>query len=470
MWNSAKKAYNSRKSGQPFFCIFNLGVSHESSLHQVKPVVSEYLEADFKLPPYHPDTPEIRSNWVNYYKIITKLDTQIGKILADLEEAGLAEDTIVFYYADHGGILPRSKRFLYDSGVRVPMIVRFPKKYQHLAPSKPGTRTERLVSFVDLAPTLLSLTGIKIPEQMQGEAFLGSQAAPPRDYVYMFRGRMDERYDMMRGVRDGRYKYVRNYLPHRIWGQHLNYLWRMPATRSWQQAYKDGKCNAAQRAFWESKPTEELFDLESDPWEVNNLADSPKHKEILQRMCAANRAHLLKTFDSGFLPEGLMIARAGDDTIYEMVRDPKRYPLERLMAAAELAGDRDPKSVDKLIGLMKDDDAGVRYWGATGCAALGNKSLAAADALTALLKDPSPNVRIAAAEALCTMGRTDDALAVLVELLDHPNNSVALHAINTLENIGPRALPALSAIKAASKKGKYVGRVAEHLISQLEKK
>jgi len=473
IWNTAKKAYRSRRPGQPFFCIFNLGVSHESSLHEVDPVVPEYLEEDFQLPPYHPDTPEIRSNWVNYYKIITELDAQIGKILSDLEKAGLADDTIVFYYADHGGILTRSKRFLYDSGVRVPMIVRFPEKYQHLAPSKPGTTTDRLVSFVDLAPTLLSLAGVKIPDRMQGEAFLGPQTAPPREYVYMFRGRMDERYDMMRGVRDKRYKYIRNYLPHRIWGQHLNYLWRMPATRSWQKAYEEGKCNEAQSAFWETKPTEELFDLKADPWEVNNLVDSPKHKEILSRMRAANRAHLLKTRDAGFLPEGEMIARAGKDTIYEMVRDENRYPLQRLMAAAELAGSREPKAVDKLIGLMEDEDAGVRYWAATGCAALGKKSSAAADSLTALLDDPSPNVRIAAAEALCTIGRTADALPVLEKLLDHPSMPVALHAINTLENIGESARPVLDAMKEAAetgekKKANYITRAATHAVSRLE--
>jgi len=467
MWDSAKDAYNSREPGQPFFCIFNLGTSHESSLHSSK-VVPEYLEADFELPPYHPDTPEIRSNWVNYYKIITKLDKQIGKILEDLEKAGLADDTIVFYYADHGGILPRSKRFLYDTGVHVPMIVRFPEKYQHLAPGKPGTRTDRLVSFVDLAPTVLSLVGIKIPQQMQGEAFLGPQQTKPRQYVYMFRGRMDERYDMMRGVRDGRYKYIRNYLPHRIWGQHLNYLWRMPATRSWQQAYKDGKCNEIQSAFWKTKPTEELFDLKADPWEVNNLADSPKHQEILRRMRAANRRHLLETRDTGFLPEGEMIARAGDDTIYEMVRDPERYPLERIMNAAELAGCRDPRNVDKLIGLMKDDDAAVRFWAATGCAALGKPAAGATDALTSLLKDPSPNVRIAAAEALCTIGRPGEAVPVLAELLNHSNSAVALQAINTLDNIGPQARPVIKAMKAARGKSGYVSRAATHAVSQLE--
>ena len=180
VWDESSKNahYKNRKEGQPFFAIFNLGVSHESSIH--KSIPNEELRHDPSkviLPPYHPDTPEMRHDWAQYYDKIEDLDTQVAAILKELEDSGLAENTIVAYYGDHGGVIARSKRFVYESGTRVPMIWRFPEKYSHLAPGKPNTRTDRLVSFVDLAPTMLSLVGIDIPKYMQGNAFLGMQPA-----------------------------------------------------------------------------------------------------------------------------------------------------------------------------------------------------------------------------------------------------------------------------------------------------
>ena len=224
-WNACSKraGYGKRKPGQPFFSFVNITVSHESSIHR-KQAKTRHDTAKVPLPPYHPDTPDIRHDWAQYYDKVEDMDGRVGRILDKLEADGLADDTIVFYYADHGGVLCRSKRFLYDTGTRVPMIVRFPKNYRHLAPGKPGTRTDRIVSFVGLAPTLLSLAGIKVPDHMQGEAFLGAQARPERDYAYLFRGRMDERYDMARAIRDKKYKYIRNYMPHRIWGLHVAYI------------------------------------------------------------------------------------------------------------------------------------------------------------------------------------------------------------------------------------------------------
>ena len=470
-WDQITKGhYKNRKPGQPFFAVFNLTVSHESSLHGSK-VEPEYLAADFRLPPYHPDTPEVRSNWVQYYQVISRLDEQVGNILSELDEAGLADETIVFYYSDHGGILPRSKRFLFETGTHVPMIVRFPPKYRRLAPAKPGSRLDRPVSFVDLAPTVLSLAGIPIPKHMQGAAFLGKQAAEPSEFTYMFRGRMDERYDMMRAVRSRRYRYIRNYMPHRIYGQHLNYLWRMPATQSWEQAYKDGKCNPLQSAFWQCKPTEELYDLNADPWEVHNLAADPAHQDVLQKMRSANREHILRIRDAGFLPEAdmMMRAAAAGITIRQMAQDPALYPLERIMAAAELAGQRDPENLPQLIRLLADDDSGVRFWAATGCIALGDAANPAAGALEPLLNDPSADVRIAAAEALCLIGRCESGLKTLETLLEHDHPSVALHAANALGNLGDLARPALPAIKETAKKADgYVKRAVDHTLEVLQ--
>ncbi|MDH3583981.1 MAG: sulfatase-like hydrolase/transferase, partial [Phycisphaerae bacterium] len=453
--------HRKRAKGQPFFAVYNIGTSHESSLH--RKLDTSLAKASVQIPPYHPDTPEIRANWAMYHQIIRRMDQQVGDLLAQLEREGVADDTVVLYYADHGGILPRSKRFLYDTGVHVPMIARFGANVTDLAPHPPGTKTDRLVSFVDLAPTVLSLAGLPIPDHMQGEAFLGPRAAKPRDYVYCFRGRMDERYDFSRAVRDKRYKYIRNYNPHRIYGQHLDYLWKMPATRSWEAAYRAGKCNRAQRAFWESKPVEELYDTQTDPWEVKNLATDPAHADRLKRMRSANRKHMMAIRDSGFLPEAMMLQEAGGKPVHDLVRDEKRYPLQRIMEAADAAVAGTPADLPKLIALMKDPDVpALRYWGATGCVILGRQAEPAVRTLGSLLRDPSSSVRVAAAEALVGIGEQDPALDVLAQLVADKDQHVALHAVNVLENLGHKARPALAALQAAKKRSGYVSRAAGH--------
>ena len=215
-WDEGK-SWKDAPGGKPWMLVLNSMITHESCLHG-SVVHPEYLKEAFTLPPYHPDTPEIRSNWVEYYHDMTKMDAWVGKLLDQLDQDGLADDTIVFYYSDHGGILPRSKRFCLDSGLHVPMIIRFGKHFQNLAPAQAGSKLDRMVSFIDLPPSLMSLAGAPIPAQFQGKAFLGPSAAEPREYVFGFRNRMDETYDFVRTVRDRQYRYVRNYLPHVIPG------------------------------------------------------------------------------------------------------------------------------------------------------------------------------------------------------------------------------------------------------------
>ncbi|NQU85405.1 MAG: sulfatase, partial [Mariniphaga sp.] len=238
IWNESSRNahYKNRKEGQPFFAVFNSTISHESSIH--KSIPNEHLRHDpelVPLPPYHPATPEMKHDWAQYYDKVEDMDSSVGKILQELENEELAENTIVFYYGDHGGVLARSKRYVYESGTKVPFIVRIPEKYKYLFPAKEkGSKVDRLISFVDLAPTLMSIAGKPIPEFMQGNAFLGKQKTKDPEYAYMFRGRMDERYDMSRAVRDQKFRYIRNYMPYRPYGQHLDYLWLAPSIRSWE--------------------------------------------------------------------------------------------------------------------------------------------------------------------------------------------------------------------------------------------
>jgi N-sulfoglucosamine sulfohydrolase len=274
---------------------------------------------------------------------------------------------------------------------------------------------------------------------------------------------------MWRAVRDTRYKYIRNYMPHLPYSQYLDYLWRMPATRAWEREYRAGNLNEIQRRFFEPKPTEELYDLAADPHEVNNLADDPRHAERLRRMREALREWILDIRDTGFLPEAEMLFRSEGATPYEMARASGKYDLESILKAAEAAGDRDPADLPKLIKFLRDEDSAIRYWGAVGCLALGEKSKPAIDELSRVLHDASPNVRIAAAEALSELGSTEDVLAVLTEALDHPSEEVQLHAANVVDRVDEKARPLLDKMRElAGTESKYVQRVMEKAVSDLE--
>ncbi|MGC3946246.1 MAG: sulfatase-like hydrolase/transferase [Chryseolinea sp.] len=442
--SSTTATYKNRKEGQPFFAVFNLMVSHESSLH--KPLDTLHHDPNkVPLPPYHPATAEIKHDWAQYFDKVETMDQQVGALLKELEGQGLAENTIVFYYADNGGVLPRSKRFLFESGLHVPLIVRIPAKYKHLTENSSGTVTDRIVTFLDFAPTVLSLAGVKPPLNMQGTAFLGNFAGAHSRYGYGFRGRMDERIDLSRTVRDKKYRYVRNYLPHLIYGQHLHYLWLAPSTRSWEEAYNSGKLNATQSAFWREKPAEELYDVGADPFNINNLAGNKSYDSILVRLRKANDEWLKASKDIGFIPEAILYELSKDGVLMERVDYSK---LPRIVETASLASSRDPKDLTKVSGRFKDPDASVRYWAAIGCSVLPKQASMYSNALKKMLNDKEGAVQVAAAEALWRIGEKEVALQALTAALSHPHTFVRVQAMNVLQYLGKDAIPVLSKIKS----------------------
>jgi hypothetical protein len=380
--------------------------------------------------------------------------------------------------------MPRSKRWPCDSGLHVPLVVYVPEKFKHLAPPeyKPGGKSDRLVSFLDFAPTMLSLAGLKPPEWLQGHAFMGRHTAEPQPFIYGFRGRMDERYDLVRTVTDGRFVYVRNYMPHKIYGQYIEYMFQTPTTRVWKKLHDEGKLNPVQDAFWNTKPAEELYDLRNDPDEVKNLADKPEHEETFKKLRRAQQDLAVKIRDVGFLPEGELHSRSEGSTPYDMGRDDKKYPMRRVFDTAELASLMKPEALPPLRKAFQDDDSAVRYWAALGILMRGKKGAeAAADELRAALKDGSPYVRIVAAEALARYG--DDAelkqcLAALVEHADADKNNVfvAVAALNALDALGSKAAAVADAIKKLPTKAKvpdpryapYVPRLTEDLAAQFK--
>jgi len=478
-WDESSRNAHWRKRpdpAPPFFSVFNHEVTHESCLFptQDRPLTFTPTDpAKVRLPPYQPDTPEMRADWARYYDCLTLMDGQIAAKLKDLADAGLAENTIVFYYSDNGGVLPRSKRFLQESGTHVPLIVYFPPKWRHLAPAPPGSRLQEPVSFVDFAPTVLSLAGVKIPAYMQGRAFLGPAKAAPNKFVFLTRDRMDERYDMMRSVATGRWLYIHNYRPDLAYVQPLDYMFQARGYQSWARMAREGKLTTATAQFWGEKPTEELYDMLADPDSVKNLAGNAAHRATLERMRAALRQRVLEVKDNGFLPEGSALEG------YDASHQPGAYPVEKVFILANLASERSPVNLPKLIEALADPCEPIRWWAAQGCTMLREKAASAERALRQRLDDPSGAVQVAAAEALARLGKTDTALPVLERWLKNADSPWSgLQAANVLDRLGERARPALPVMRAtfqrvadetgATNPLQYQQRILERILAVLD--
>lgn len=471
-WDACSRQahWRNRAAGQPFFSVFNHEVTHESCLFPANEP-SLFDPAKMRIPPYQPDTPEMRADWARYYTRMKRLDDQIASKLKDLADAGLAEDTIVFYYSDNGGVLPRSKRFLEESGTHVPLIVYFPPKWRHLAPAAPGARIKDPVHFIDFAPTVLSLAGAKIPAYMQGRAFAGPAKAAPNEFVFCTRDRMDERYDMMRSVMDKRWLYIHNYRPDLPYVQPLQYMFQARGYQSWARVAREGKLTPATAMFWGEKPTEELYDTLADPDSVHNLAADPAHRETLDRMRAALEKRVFADKDNGFLPEGSALEG------YDASHAAGAFPIERVFALANLASERNAANLPKLMEALDNPCEPIRWWAAQGCAMLRKKAAPAEAVLRQRLADPSGAVQIAAAEALAQLGKLEEALPVLERWIQQSDTvPFVLQAGNVLDRLGAASRPALPALKtalAAASKQRGKGepspvRILTHVIDVLE--
>ena len=301
-------------TNRPFFGYVNIFVTHES---QIRSTNGQYAKntahlksaerrdpAEMKVPSYYPDAPEVRRDIANYYELATALDYRLGEILQRLEEVGLADNSIVVFFGDHGWGMPRGKRWIYDSGMHVPLIVRWPGKI------KPGSTRDDLVTFTDFAPTMLSLADAPVPRELTGRVFLGNHAGPSRKYVFAARDRMDETYDRIRTVRTDRYQYIRNFHPELPYSQRIAYAEEMPTLQVWRRLNGEGKLSPAQKLFFaSSKPAEELYDLSSDPHEIRNLAELPEYRTTLAELRSALDNWITETHDLGSVPETELIKR-----------------------------------------------------------------------------------------------------------------------------------------------------------------
>ena len=437
-------------NGQPFFAVYSFSESHASTFkmtpEQVRNERSNLLKPDelhdpksAPIPSFVPDTPLARERTALFYDTLTQVDYHVGEVLSNLEKQGLSENTIVFFWTDHGTGYPRGKTHVYDDGLRVPLIVRFPKAYQHFAPGSPGSVVNDLTMTMDMGPSVLSLAGVPIPDHFQGKAFLGPESSRPREYVCGARDRLDNCNEMIRTVRDQRYRYIRNFLPHRPYGSFFpdgGFFREIPTEGTPEHAFWDTSClpgeqkihdpdgvflmplpeSYSEYLIWqESKPFEELYDLEEDPEAVDNLAGNPEFDAITERMRKTLFAWMIETRDLGLIDETEMIVRAAeyDSVNYEVGTQCQNF--ERILETADLSRlGEEGRAI--LFERLDDPDSAIRYWAVTGLMSF-EEDDDTIQKLTQLVNDNSLSVSLAAGDALCRFEQPEKAIATFTRAL-----------------------------------------------------
>lgn len=426
-----------RKPNQPFFAVFNTTATH---MGRMRTITTEgrglYDElgidpTNIKLPSHVPDLPDVRSDLAVHLESYLGVDAWLATFLKDLKLRGLEEDTIIFFYSDHGGTLPRGKGFPFESGLNIPLIVHVPEKWAKTYGVKQGVIEERLVGFEDFAPTVLNLAGIEIPDFMQGTPFLGADTSVEKSYQFGFRTNQENyHYDPSRTVSDGKYKYIRNYIPHKPFALRNLYQWGLPANLAWDEYVLSGKCtNEEWLQPFKPKASEMLFDLEKDPNELNNLANNSNFKNKLIELRTAVSRHIRESKDLGFFVRGLRKKEGG---LYNWVNE-TNFPIEDMYVAVEKASMPTLEDVDYLSTLLSNKHPEMRYWGAVGFNTLASRGQLenAPLALENAMKDPTTEVSTMAAEALCYISDNDEALSILFERFKD-NDNPAYSALETL--------------------------------------
>jgi arylsulfatase A-like enzyme len=436
--SSPRASYRKRGEGQPFFHVQNFTTTHESRLHfseqQMRTEKTTTDPDDVEVFPYHPDTPTFRYTYARQLDQHRKLDEEIGKFLQQLEDDRLLDETIIFFYGDHGGVLPRSKGYVYESGLQVPMVVRFPAMWQHLAPAKPGTRIDGFVNFFDLAPTVLHLAGIDVPEEMDGRPFLGDgitlEELNSRNGTFGYADRFDEKYDLVRSGREGKFKYIRNYQPFNFDGLYNEYRYKMLAYAEWGKLADEGKLNEIQQQFFEPRAAEALYDLEADPHEVHNLAGDPAHAETLARLRQAMRQQVTLMPDLSFYPEPYFLEHGAEDPVEFGRRH--RDDITRLVQVADLSLQEFPDVRTAIAKALASEDPWQRYWGSIVCSSFGKQAAEFVETARRLSRTDKENlVRVRAAEFLGLIGADDPRPVLQQAVADAGSPTEANLILNT---------------------------------------
>ena len=453
--NWDRTAYFRETNGeQPFFSIINLFNSHESRVkrdmkNQTRDLTNTKHNPDaLTIPTYYPDALQIRQVMAQYYDNVGDIDSALSGILETLVSDGLAKDTIIFFFSDHGTGVPRSKRSPYNSGLHIPLIIHVPQKFEHLANLKAGTKTDDIVSFIDFAPTVLALTNEKIPSHLQGTPFLLTGKNSETQHAFGFRDRMDERFDVVRTARSRRFHYIKNFMPHHPHGQYIDSMYRShEVARVWKSATQNGSPPAIQSSFFSERPNEELYDILVDPFETNNLADDREYEDILVGMRVATVEWMQEIKDIGLIAESELQKKSAHSSVYDMGQNASTYNFEQTLKIAELASQKNVSNISELIASTKHNSDTVRFWGTLGILALKQDGRDALPSLSLLLKDTSVAVRVIAAEAMCHLNKCSDSLKVLENVLLNESGAAQLRAAVALDNLDEKVAPILPAIE-----------------------
>lgn len=439
-WDESSRTASWRKRrspNQPFFHMESHAQSHESSLHFSQEVFeNEETTTDpesVKLADYFPNTAKFRYTHARYHDRMAVIDEIVGSTISKLKEDGLLEDTFVFYFGDHGGVLPRGKGYIYESGLHVPLVVRVPDKWQHLIDRKNGSRAPGFVSFIDFGPTVLNLAEVKVPEQMDGIPFLGkgitAVEVDARDECYGYADRFDEKYEFIRSLRKGKYQYIRYFQPFLPDGLQNNYRYRMLAFTEWRDLYKDGKLTGSQLQFFQSKPVEQLFDAEADPHEINNLASDPRYANVLKDLRTRLATQMRALPDLSFYPESKLISVMGDPVGFGQKH---KAEIAQMADIHDLAFLPFSAAEARLIAALESDNVWLRYSAAMTCSEIGAEATSLAEKVIPLIHDNSLVVRIRAAEFLGLIN-TIDPQPILADIVNRTSNPVeAGEALNSI--------------------------------------
>lgn len=382
VWDKSDKeaTWRDRKEGQPFFHVFNIGTTHESRLHFTEEdmeIGTETNPDSVFVQPNHPQTALFRYTNARYHDKVKEMDAQVGEVINELDKNGLLENTFIFYFGDHGGVLPGSKGYINEMGVHIPLVVYIPPKYKDLVDEIPGTTTEGFVSFIDFGPTVLHLAGAEIPKGIDGKPFLGKHVSTEnvakRNETFSYANRFDEKYDMVRALRKGKYKYERHYQPFNYDGLMNNYRYKQLGYQEWKTLHEEGKLNQIQSQFFEKKQPENLYNVETDPYQTNNLAGNPKYAEILEDLRKNLNSRVKAMPDLSFYPEFYLIEHAFNNPV--AFGQEHKNDIEKYIDVANLSLQKFDTVKATIQESLNSKDPWERYWALITCSTFEEQAL-----------------------------------------------------------------------------------------------
>ncbi len=461
---------NRSDKAQPFFHMASHAESHEGRLHFSREAFNnektQHDPADVQLADYFPDTPLFRYTHARYLDCMSTIDDIVADTVAKLEADGLLEDTFIFYFGDHGGVLPRGKGYIYESGLHVPLVVRVPENFKHLVDRELDSRVEGHVEFVDFGPTVLQLAGVDVPEQVDGKPFLGAGISATevdaRDESFGYADRFDEKYEFIRSLRKGRFQYIRHYQPWLPDGLQNNYRYKTLAFTEWRELFNAGELIGPQAEFFKAKPIELLFDCEADPHQVKNLADDPAHAKTLATLRGRLTEKLKALPDLSFYPESMLMSDAMTNPV--AFGQNQKAEIAELVDLANLALGPFTQAKAGIATAIDSIQPVKRYWAAMVCSAFGDEAAEFAPQFMSIVTDDKPIVRVRAAEFLGILGKIDPQIAlteVVNTTLDDP--VVITEALNSIVYFQDCATPAYPLDVTTLKPGSAGGDIDDRM-------